>query len=157
MLTRKQQRPSYPRSQSRSPKNLVQGVGALDEEVRKFQEIINVRKNIDDLLGGGYAELRNQRTEAIRIGKVVLQHGIVTRMFDLVLRRISTLKAEENELHGLRLKTHRIGDRGLEGRVVRLVQENMRQARWLSQEQLIVEAILADLKPRVERELHWDD
>lgn len=157
MLTKRPQRPIYPRPQTRPPTIFLPGVAALENEVRKFQEIIHPRKNLDVLLGGGYTELRTQRTEAIRCGNVVLQQGIVTRMSDLARLRIRELKSEENELHGLRTKIRRIGDRGLEEKVVRLVQKNMRQTTLISGELVAVEAILTDLRPRVESELHRDD
>ena len=150
MLTR--QRSSYPRPQPRL--NLSPGMNALTDELGKFREIIKARKSLEDLLGGEYTALRNQRTEAIRIGKVVLQHGIASTMASLVVKRLAELKAEERLLHGLRQRIMRGKDRNLEENAVRLVQESMRQASWLQQEKLEIERILTDLRPRVELELH---
>lgn len=152
MLTKRQPRPSYPRSQPRLNPSL--GTRALTDELREFQETIKARKSLEDLLGGEYTELRSQRTQTIRIGNVVLRHSIVNRMAGLVEKRLAGLKTEENELHRLRQRIWRTGDRGLEGKAIRLVQENMRQANLLNQEKLEIERILVDLKPRVERELH---
>lgn len=152
MLTKRQQRPSYSRSQLRP--NPSPGTKALTDELGKFQEIIKARQTLEDLLGGEYTELRCQRTQAIRIGNVVLQHSIVNRMAGLVAKRLAGLKTEENKLHDLRQRILRSGDKSLGIKAVRLVQENMRQASWLNPEKLGIERILADLKPRVELELH---